>query len=375
MKRFSNLGKTALVLGFCFCCGLNAADAKATKTSAMDFRAKGINAKYLDLICMSPDNKSICFHSREPRDKDHPDFRNNIYIFNVNPDNSLGSYKKYTLTGIPRIEQLNFTPDNKSMIVISKDGATILKLDLASGNVTTIMEHVKGKPGFKCFPKILMHSDGELLIQGYFYDEKTVCGPNTICVLDCNKTGVEAFKLANDIDKMQVMTRRNHDTVIENFTRKDTGFMVMQKKDKNWSCYKWQADQGVKEFDQAQEVPGLWGSEYRLLYSAKRGANSYDLLVYDAKTDEKFNISQGRRTPYSYVFLADDGKTAIFNDLNEQTKTTQIMYARESEGWAPKPIQGLNKRISEGIERISLDGRKVMYLNDDFTLYIADIEE
>ncbi|MDO5296318.1 MAG: hypothetical protein Q4F00_06755 [bacterium] len=375
MKRFSNWGKTALVLGFCFCCGLNAAEAKATKTTAMDFRAKGVNAKYLDLICMSTDNEYICFHSREPRDKDHDDFRNNVYVFKVNADNSLGSYKKYTITGIPSIEQLNFTPDNKSIIMISKMGATILKLDLASGKVTTIMEHIKGQPGFKVFPNILMHSDGELLIQGYFYDKDTFCGPNTICVLNYNKTGLDAFTLASDVDKMQVETRRGHDTVIENFTRKDTGFWVMDNKDKSWSCYRWIDGKGVKEFDHAQEVPGLWGSESRLLYSAKRAPNSYDLVVYDAKTDEKFKISEGRRTPYSYVFLADSGKTAIFNDINEQTKTTQIMYARESEGWAPKPLQGLDRRIPMGIERIALDGRKVMYLNDDFTLYIADIEE
>ncbi|MBQ7568109.1 hypothetical protein IJT17_04815 [bacterium] len=360
MKGFMNFGRTALLLGFCFCCTVNTAEANASLTPISALKAKGVYSDSMHIVGTSPDNRYLCAYGRVTKDSKHNDFRNLLYIFNINADNSIGKVNIFNIKELPRIEQLAFTPDSKSVVLVGKMGAKVIRLDIESGNVTTIMEHTKGQPGFRVFPLVLINNSGELLVQGYFYDEDGYCGPNTISVLDANKTGVEAFNLFREVDRMQQEARRDYLTFVEYYPRKDVGFMALNNGKNIWNCYKWEADKKIEPFDKAEEVLGFWGGDSRILYSVKRAPNSYDLVVYDAHTNDKIKLSEGRRTPYMYLFLSADGKTALFNDADDNTGTTQLYYAREGEGWEIKPLQDLNKRVRTGTLRIALDGSRAI---------------
>ena len=373
MKCFSNVGKTALVAFCCFCCTLSAAQANASLTTKAELKTKGVNAKYMEIVGLSPDNKYLCVQGRAVRDAQNDDIRNLVFVFNVNSDNSLGKLKTFTVNEVPRIEQIAFAPDSKSIIIVGQKGAKIVKLDISSGRVTTIMEHVKGQSGFKCFPPVLTYNHGEMLIQGYYYNEHTVCGPNTISILDTNKTGLDAFTQANDLDKMQLETRRGYKNFIETYPRKDIGFMALTKGTGGWDCYRWSDKKGTQEFDKAQAILGFWGGDNRVIYSAQRTPQSFDLIIYDGEKDEKITLSEGRKDPYTYVFLSADGKTALFNEEDDQNKTTKIMYARESEGWEVKPLKDLDRRIRKGSLRISKDGTKAAQHSSQ-GIRIIDIE-
>lgn len=373
MKKLMMVAGTALLTAFCVAGTVCPAQAKASLTPTSMLKTMGVvNINNMHIVGFSPDNKYMCAHAREPRDRQHADFRNLVYVFEVHLDNSLGKLHTYELK-VPEIEQITFAPDSKSVLVSTLKGTKLIKIDVPSGTQSTIMEHIKGQPGFRIFPDIFTHNNGELLTQGYYYNENDSCGENVIATIDWNKSGVAAFTQASEIDKMQRNTRRNYKAFAENYPAKDVGYMGLTSDNNSWVCYSWVADRGVRSFDKGEKLLGFWGGGDRELYSIKRGPDNYDLIVYDAKADKKVFLSEGRTTPYMYLFLSTDGKTALFNDADDRTSTTQMFYAREDENWEIKPVADLNKKVRTGTERISFDGTKVAQ-NSPQGLRIADIK-
>ena len=371
MKKFCKIGGTLVALALFFSCATQMADAKVALTTTGELKAQGITSSNMHIVSFSPDGRYLLAHAREPKNNNLRYLENVVYNIPIKSDNTIGKVKAYKIA-CPRIEQLAYTPDGKAVVITTKEGATFLKLDLASGKVSTIMEHVNGQPGFRCYPNVFTSTADELLIQGYFYDKDGYCGPNSIAVLDASKTGVEAFAYTADLDRAQLSTRKNYKTFAENYPAKDVGFMGMNS-GHDWTCYVWNGGETTKQFDKAKEFLGLWGGANRLLYSVRRDNKNCDLIVYDGKTDKKFMLSEGRATPYMYLFLSGDGKTALFNDADDATSTTKLCYARESEGWEIKPIQGIDKKIRTGPARISFDGTKAAQHSRQ-GLRIVDVE-
>lgn len=373
MKKLMTIAGTALLTACCLASAICPAQAKASLTATSALKSMGVvNTNNMHIVAFSPDNKYLCAHSREPRDRQHADFRNLVYVFEVRSDNSLSKLHTYEVK-VPEIEQITFTPDNNSVLVVTLKGTKLIKIDVPSGVQSTIMEHVKGQPGFRIFPNVLTHNGNELLTQGYYYNENDSCGENVIAVVDWHKSGVAAFTQVSEIDKMQRDTRRNYKAFAENYPSKDVGFMGLTNDNKSWVCYSWVNGKGVKSFDKGEKLLGFWGGGERELYSIQRGPDNYDLIVYDAKADKKFVISEGRTTPYMYLFLSTDGKTALFNDADDRTSTTKMYFAREDENWAIKPIADLSKTIRTGTERLSYDGTKVVQ-NSPQGLRIVDVK-
>ncbi len=356
MRKLLTICRTTCLLLLCLVWSASMAQANATLISESGLRSQGITSRHFSLCCFSPDNKYLCGKAHEPRNRETQNFQNYVYIFPVAPDNTLG--KPHIIpVDVPRFDQIAFTPDSKALVLITDVGARFLKIDVATGEVSTIMNHVKGQPGFRAYPAVLTVYDDELLVQGYFYDKDNYSGPNVIASLDYTKTGVDAFKFEYSLHNMQFQTRKDYLTFAETHPRKDIAFMGMNSGN-DWTCYSWIANKGIKKFDKAQELLGFWGGGQRVIYTVKRENGRYDLVVYDALTDKKIMLSEGRSTPYMYVFLSHDGKTALFNDADDSNSTTQLLYAREDDGWKIKPISDLNKRIRTGTVRISDDGNK-----------------
>ncbi len=372
MKRLFTIGGVAMCLALNLFCSAGVANANATLTPTSALKAQGITSRHFQMVSISPNNKYICGYIREYAKSGPKRFVNTMYILSVNPDGSIGKARAYPLEGVARVEQACFTPDSNAVVFTTKAGATFMKLDCDTGKLTTIMEHKRGTPGFRSYPEVIIYSNGEMLAQGYYYDANDFSGRNAIAVLDPDKTGVGAFTLANELQKAQFTVRREGKFFTENFPRKDTGFITSHG-DGTCLFYEWTDEDGLKKYDTGKELHGAWGGDTRLLYTVKRLNDTYDLCVYDAKTDKKVTLSEGRRTPFLYVFLSSDGKTAIFNDTTEKSAYTTVYYARESEGWKVKPIKGLNKKVAIGSMRISADGSKMILHNND-GIRVVDIE-
>ncbi|MBQ7567271.1 hypothetical protein IJT17_00520 [bacterium] len=317
------------------------------------------------MVSISPDNRYICGYTREvKRINNQPIGTTIMYILPIMGNGAIGQVRAYNLEGISRVEQACFTPDSRAVVFTTKAGATFIRLDIASGAMTTIMEHKKGQPGFRSYPEIIINSGREMIAQGYFYDANDFAGRNAIAVLDPYKTGISAFTLANEIQKAQFSVRQQNRVFTEIFPRKDIGFMTIHC-DGHCLFYRWNAQKGVKCYDRSKELLGAWGGDSRLFYSTKRPDNTYDLCLFDGRTDIKTIITSGRSTPYTYLFLSADGRTAVFNDRDPRQGLTTIYYARESEGWKIHGIKGLSKHLASGAMRISDDGTKLLLHNSD----------
>ncbi len=365
MKRFKSLIRTAALLAFCLICPSISAWANVTLTPTSALKAKGITSRYFNVVSISPDNRYVCGYSREFK-KINGRLTNSsiIYIIPILANGALGAAQAYVLEDIPRVEQACFTPDSSAVVFTVKAGATFMRLDINSGRISTIMEHKKGQPGFRSYPEIIINSGQEMIAQGYFYDANDYSGRNAIAVLNPYKNGLAAFTLANEIQKAQFSVRQQNKVFTETFPRKDLGFMIIHC-DGYCLFYRWNAAKGIKVYDKGKELLGCWGGGSRLLYSIKRKDNSFDLCLYDGYTDTKTTISNSRPSPYTYLFLSGDGRTAVFNDRDASQGLTSIYYAKESEGWKVRAIRGLSKRLTAGAMRLSYDGSRLLLHNTE----------
>ena len=364
MKRLFSISTVIAILAFCSLSAPSTALANVTLTPTAALKAKGITSRHFNMVAVSPDNRFICGYVREFK-KTNGHLLNNtiLYIIPILSSGALGSAYAYTLEDVSRVEHACFTPDSRAVVFTTKAGATFMRLDISTGSVATIMEHKKGQPGFRSYPEIITNSGTEMLAQGYFYDANDYAGRNAIAVLNPYKKGISAFTLANEIQRAQFSIRQQNKNFTETFPRKDLGFMTIHS-DNYCLFYRWHAEKGIKCYDKSKELLGFWGGGTRLLYSSKRHDNTYDLCIYDGYSDKKITLSSSRPTPYTYLFLSGNGRTAVFNDRDAQGMTT-IYYARESEGWKIKNIQGLHKRLTSGAMRISFDGTKLLLHNMD----------
>lgn len=362
--------KLLAALMLCFTLLIGAAYANVTLTTDTDLGTSGMPADKFNPISFSPDSQYLAGWVRGTKEDIAKGEVYKIFLLTLGKDGSISKVKGYPLN-IPSFEQACFTPDGQSMVVITKSGATFVKLDFATGKVSTVMEHKRGEAGFRSYPTILQIAEGQMLATGYFYDAKDFARSNCTAILDPNKTGVEAFTFACETGKMQHKLKGSN----EAFPQKDLGFIGVHNKDaQTYKFYRCKAnDNNPLVFDTGIQNKGFWASASRILYSVQKSKDSYDLAVYDGKTDKKVMLAQGTDFPYMYVFLSSDGTTAVVNNANDKQRRTKLYYARESEGWALKPITGLERGISTGTLRISPDGSRLM-LHNKAGIRIIDVK-
>ena len=375
--KFTTISKAAMFAAAVLLCSGGVAQAKVGNTPIVKLNTMGMTARNFNLISISPDNKYVCGYVRENPIKRSKKFVYTFYVLDIGPDNTVTKAHAYPVEGVPYIEQACVIPDSSGIIFTTLHGTKFIKLDFASGQMTTIMEHKAGQKGFKLYPDVIINSNGKLLAQGYYYGVNDFATPNIMVEIHPDKTGIEAFTLTSQINDVQDATRKFDEFFSEYWPREDIGFISVHEPD-NCHMYRWNGkdktnEMGVKEYDAGKALQGSWAADARHAYSIQRADGTYDLCIYDAETDQKVDISTAREIPYMYVFLSNDGKTVLFNDTKDDSRgLTTLYYARENEGWEVKPIKDA-KKFNNGRERISLDGSKCAIFNTG-GLTILDIE-
>ena len=325
------------------------------------------------LVSISPDNKYVCMLSRTEPDRHSKKFTFIVYLLSLERDGSIHEVRTYTLSDVPEIGQICFTPDSKAMVYTTLQGSKFVKLDLQSGEQTTIMEHVKGQAGFVSYPPVLTVSDGKLLALGYYYDKNDLGTRDSIVEILPDKTGLEAFTDARLIDHVKKALSPPDCEITYNFPGLDVGFVSVIRDSKHCEMFSWDGERDVRRFEVVKALHSYWCGGSRQAYSVENGDESHKLGIFDAKTDQFITVADDLADPYWYVFLSGDGKTVMFSEGKTGGSLYSIRYAREDEGWKVTPIKGLEKPLLMGKERISLDGKKMCLFNDT-GLYVADLE-
>lgn len=343
----------------CCCFIILTAQAQAKLTPNEQLSNKGIDFRAFRPLSFSPDGDTIAGIVRGTKKDIAAGRPYTLAICKLNRDLVVSRVSLHPLR-IPHMGQACFTPDGKAVVITTKAGASILKVDVATGETTSIMQHVAGQPGFKCYPEVIVLSDGKMLISGYFYNGNDFAGHNSLAYLDPAKTGVDAFTQVSDIQAAQFAVRRDGESFYEVFPAKDLGFLAINNK-KTCTFYKWTGKNKPTAIDKGLRNMAYWGAAHRLIYSIERAANNYDLIVYDAPTSKPITLAKHTATPYTNLYLSGDGKTAIANIENHGL--TKVFFARESEGWKLKPLAEMPSAIEKGPMRLSADGSRLLLYN------------
>ena len=353
--------------------GVTPAQAEATMTPSYVLKSKGIDIQNTNLVSFSPDNHYVCMFSKTTPDPKSKKFVYNIYILTLQRNGGVESIRTYALDKTPDLGQICFTPDSKAIVYTTLQGTKFIKLDLQTGERTTIMEHVKGQPGFVNYPATIIVRGDKMLATGYFYTKDDVGTRDSIVELRPDKTGLDAFVDARLIDHVKRAVTPPGTTVSFNFPALDVGFLSTVHAPDYCEMFSWDGDRDLFKIEDVKELHSYWCGGNREAYSVKTKDDVHKLCVYDAKTDEKITIADTLHQPYWYVFLSGDGKTAMFSEGRTGGQNFAIRYARESEGWQVNSIDGMEKPVAMGKERLSLDGSRMALFNKS-GLYIADVE-
>ena len=191
----------SVVLGLALLSGVALADTTA-KISMAELRTKGIDTRNFSVFHVAGDGRTILA-------SDEPDFTlkkkgilRRLFLIKLTPALKIESVKKYDLP-IPKIEQANFTPDLQSVVISSKRGSDIHKLDLGDGKLSPIMTHSPGTAGFRIHGDVFSNYGGKLYTVGYFYDENDVAEKDVMAEVNPTLTGKAAFTQLVEIAPIQ----------------------------------------------------------------------------------------------------------------------------------------------------------------------------
>lgn len=370
--RFKNF-LLAAACAACITLSAGAAQADNHFNTSAELKRGGINVDTFRPVCFAPDGNSILGYFVGGKKDIAKGQKYSFAVLNLDKKGAVTGIRTYSVN-IPFLEQVTYTPDGKAIVFTSRSGATFQKLDLASGKVSTILEHKFGTPGFRCYPLVMSLYGDKIVVNGFFYDKEDYAERDSLAYLDPSKTGVEAFTKIGEVQKAKNASRKNAHFYHENLTSPETAFLIGSANNRS-DYFVWKVGtdpSSLKQFDKGQEDIGIWGFADRLLYSVKRAEHDNDLMLYDAKSDKKIPLAQKTAVPYRDLFLSVDGTTAIFSVFNAQNTRCKTFFARESNGWKVEPIKGYSQ-LTKGIQRLSNDGKRMMMYNDS-GLRIFDVE-
>jgi hypothetical protein len=237
-------------------------------------------------------------------------------------------------------------------------------LDLATGQVRTLMAHEPRQPGFRSHPPVMWRANGRLLARGYFYDQEDYGGENAIAEVDPAKTGLEAFQLRGEVAPAE---RALKNVAIYAFTDQQTGYFCTAQEGRE-TLYRWVAGSAPVAFDEGVAVTGFMPHGDQLAYAIKRANGQHEVLVYDGATSTS-KVLGTSQTPFHYLTFSQDGSTVQVNHIDGERMT--LFSASSRTGWTLKPVPGL-PRCQVGDIRLSSDGRR-MSLYGQEGLRIVDL--
>ncbi|MEW6281315.1 MAG: hypothetical protein AB1758_22080 [Candidatus Eremiobacterota bacterium] len=332
------------------------------RMTAASLRELGVNTFTFRPAVFTSDGLTLVAMEKTPPDLRSKGTMHRLWLVTVGVDGKIRETRSLPIE-TPTLEGIAVTPDDSAAVVISKTGATYLRVPFNGGPVTPLMEHQRGTPGFRAHPSFLRPSSGELLTMGYFYDKDDFSGDTLLASVDPNGSGASAFRGGLNIQKVEKSVPGFY---ASSYTSTRGG--ALAGKDATRTTLYWvEEGQEPRKLDEAERIGGFWAAGNRVVYTASRGA-AHEAAVFDAAQGQKFVLGTDRE-PYGYPFLSDDSKTAVVCQLDLAQGRMNVLYARESDGFTLKPVPGLQK-VKMGAIRVAPNGRFLAFYNGDLLQFV-----
>lgn len=318
------------------------------KIPMKELEKRGVYPRNFSVFHIADDGRTILA-------ADEPDFLKKkagvyrrLWLFKLTPELKIESARVYPLS-IYTIEQANFTPDLKSVLISSKRGSDIHKLNLEDGSLTALQTHTQGQPGFRIHSDIFSLYGGKVYTVGYFYDADDVSGDEQMVEIDPSRSGKEAFTPVADMAPIQKQLKNLR---IASMLHPQGMVFYCEEAPGAWTVQRWSVQGGVQKIDEGEKIMGSWGEGPLALYSIRK-ASASDLVLCNAQTGEKTVIQSGPEHLLNPC-LAKDGNTLVVAQENSPDKVTY---------WVGQDTDGFKlRKLTEGPRttlRVSHNGQVV----------------
>ncbi|MBI4606203.1 MAG: hypothetical protein HY721_29910 [Planctomycetes bacterium] len=284
--------------------------------------------------------------------------------------------------GLTDTEQVVFDTLH-SVIVTGDGGGKIVRIDLESRQATLLHEPVAGRRGFRCGG--LAWNGGEarigsffdVFVEGYFYDEKQVAGPQRVARLSpapgLGGAGWELGHLQNQVEvadmEGEVRARLYH--CCRTGGGGIEGYMFIARPVDVSSVQLLRVAPGADPVpvDEGVLLRGAAASGSRLLYFrrpslADLAPGEAEVVLADLETGEKRVLGTG---DYCYPYLGGGGTVAVVAKIDWKTGGMQFLVAA-NDGPMPQ-FRSLRPFLSSrgiGTFRLSADGRTFAFLGPEY---------
>lgn len=339
------------------CCVANIAWADTTVTIPMrEFERRGVFPRNLSVYHLAKDGRTILGADEPPFTVKSKGVPQRLWLFTLTPELKMERAKVYNLP-IPRIEQANFTPDLGNVVISSKRGSDIHKLELEKGTLTVLETHTPGQPGFRIHSDVFSLYGGKLYTIGYFYDAEDFSGAEQMVELDPSRVGKDAFTPLVDLDPVRKPLLDNL-RIASMLSPEGCLFYTHDKENGgNWTVHRWSPGGGVQIIDQGSVVLGTWGEGPLGLYSIQRGPGSFELILVNAQTGQKTVVHSGSEK-FVNPCLSKEGNTLMV--AQEVGNTVDYWVGQDKDGFKLRKV--LEKQPA-GTLRISHDGSTVAHFH------------
>lgn len=342
---------------------LAAADT-SVKLTMKDLEKHGIDGRNFSVYHIADDGRTILA-------ADEPNFLikkkgtfNRFWLFRLNSDLKVESVKRYDLP-LYSIEQANFSPDLKSVVISSKRGSDIHKLNLEDGSLSVVQTHTPGEPGFRIHSDVFSLYLGKLYTIGYFYDKDDVAGEEQMVEIDLNKLGKDAFTTVLELAPIQKQLQGLR--IASMLSPQALFFYSEPEKGGPWLVQRWTTAGGLQKLDEGERVTGTWGEGPQAVYAMRRGSSSD--LVLAGPSGDKNVIATGPDT-YLNPCLAKDGNTvAVATEASPSDVTYWV--GQDSDGFK---LRKIGEKMQRCTIRISHNGRVVGLYNGITGLVLVKLD-
>ena len=339
-------------------CGLGLATTLAgadttVKIPMKELEKRGVYPRNFSVYHIADDGRTILA-------ADEPDFTvkkkgvfNRLWLFKLNSDLKIESAKPYALP-IYKIEQANFTPDMKSVVISSKRGSDVHKLNLEDGGLSVLETHTAGEPGFRIHSDIFSLYLGKLYTVGYFYAGDDVAGDEQMVEIDVSKTGKDAFTSVLDMAPIQ---KQLTGLRIASTLHPQGMFFYCADKATGWTVQRWNVAGGLQKIDEGQMVTGTWGEGPLAVYCIRKTSGT-EVVMANGQSGEKTVI---HNSPDNIVnpCLAKDGNTVVMASEPTPRKVT-YWVAQDTDGFK---VRKLAEDMPRCTLRVSHNGQVVGMYN------------
>lgn len=336
-----------------------------SKISLKDLEKHGIYPRTFSVYHVAGDGRTILGAEEPPFTEKAKGNLSKLWLIRLDNDLKIESAKGFPLK-VANLEQANFTPDLKKIILSSVRGSDIHLLDPETGQLSILMTHRAGQPGFRIHSNVFSLYGGKLYTIGYFYDAEDYAGDDEMVEIDVTRTGQEAFTSVCKVAEIQKGL-----TGIKVSSTLHPGGLVYYTQDQGsgWSVHQWNQAQGLQKVDSGQLILGSWGEGYMALYSIKRHDGSCEVVLRNALSGSQVQVHSGAEA-FVNPCLGKDANTLVV--AREAGPNNVEYWVGQDE--SQFQLRKVADQLPASTLRVSHDGQVVCIFNGITGLTLVKLE-